>query len=621
MPTILLAQEDSGARENFSALILDFFPTAKIQAAETWEALETALAIPPGPSALLVDILWSEEDRSDEVLLLAEKYPEISFAVFGRYDLSGSLPPGYPLPLLAPDEELPLRLAEMMENLSGREVGPYQILTPAGPHPLGRLYWAKHHQLQRSVQVLVPPAGSPVFSKAIRALARVNHPAVYSIYESIPWENRIVVALEPVVHPSWLQLRHSGQKPALLACARMATALASVLAEMESSTVPARLLGEFDYTLSPTGTPRLRNPAAYPGLMEASHQENARSLAAILEPILESQPRGAPLLHLLKNSGTSAFDLLYQAREFERQLAEVREIHVRKEELEAEEKTIRARRLRRWAIGVGSFALLLFFTIYAKVVFQTFFLDAPGQLEEAELAVPAGKITWEGQTLEVGPFFLDRHEVTIGDYEKFLAAMRTDAAWAVYVPEKDRSQKRSPADLEPRDWPEILRRARKKDFYQDQRISRDTPVFNVDFASAATYAAWKRRRLPSLEEWIRAASGDANQRFPWGEAAEPAPANLGLARDESSRRDPHDSFFNAAPGESFPGDRGPFGHFDLGGNLSEWAVGPFRKEVTLGGNFTDPQPIPLERSRRQDANRNDPPPQTRLEVIGFRTAR
>lgn len=621
MPTILLAQEDAESRENFSALILDFFPTAKIQPVETWGDWEPLLSTTPPASVLLTDILWGEEDRSAELLLLAEKFPEVSFAVFGRYDLAGSLPAGYPIPLFSPDEQLPLRISEIIENLSGRIAASYEFSDPAGPHALGRLYWAKHHQLQRAVQILAPPSGSSVFPKAIRAMARVNHPSVYSLYESVPWENRILVAQEPVPHPSLLHLRMSAQKTGLVPCARLATALGSVLAEMESSSVPARLLGEYDYTISPKGTPRLRNPAAYPGQPETSCYDNAQQLAAILEPLLHGQPKGAALLKILRNPGTSAFDLLRQTREFERQLAEVREVHVRKEELEAAAKTLRARIIRRWAIAIGSVALLAFLGLYARVIFQTFLLDAPAQLAEAELPVPAGKIMWEGESITVGSFFLDRHEVTIGDYEKFLAAIRQDPDGLRYVPELHRAQKKSPDDLEPRDWAEILRRARKKDIYQDQRISRDTPVFNVDYPSAAAYAAWKGRRLPTMEEWIRVASGDSPRRFPWGESADPAPANLGLNRDLVGRRDPGDSFLNAAPGESFPEDCGPFGHFDLGGNLSEWAVGPFKKPVALGGNFTDPAPVPIDRVRRQDGNRNDPPAQTQLEMIGFRTAR
>ena len=621
MPTILLAQEDAEARANFSSLIHDFFPTATIREVETWDTLASSLASPPSVAVVLSDILWGEDDRSAELLLLAENFSEVSFAVFGRYDLSGSLPAGYPIPLLTPDEQLPLRFAEFMENLSGREIGPYLLSAPAGPHPLGRLYWAKHHQLQRSVQVLVPPAGSPNFPKAIRALARVNHPSIYSLYESLPWENRIVVIQEPVLSPSLLHLRMGGEKPGLLACARIATTLGSVLAEMESSSIPARLLGEYDYTLSSKGTPRLRNPAAYSGSLETSCYANAQHLAGLLEPGLHNQPKAAPLLQLLRNPGTSAFDLLGQAREFERQLAEVREVHVRQEEREAAAKTLRARKIRRWAMVAGSIATAAFFGLYAKVLFHRFFLDIPGRLAEAELPVPAGRIIREGETIEVPAFFLDRHEVTIGEYERFLAAMQSNPEWQRLVPDDYRSQKSTASSLEPRDWPEILRRARKNETYQEQRITRDTPVFNVDFPSAVAYAKWKGRRLPTMEEWLRAFGGDKSEHQTKGRPQEANQANLGTKRDEASSRDPGDTFFNAAPGESFPTDRGPFGHMDLGGNISEWAVGPLQRPVVLGGNFTDPEPISLERSRRQDANRRDPPAKTQLEMIGFRTAR
>jgi formylglycine-generating enzyme required for sulfatase activity len=296
-------------------------------------------------------------------------------------------------------------------------------------------------------------------------------------------------------------------------------------------------------------------------------------------------------------------------------------VHVRKEELEAAQKTLRARVLRRWAIATGSILAAIFLAVYARVIFQKFLLDVPAQLPEAELAVPGGKINREGTVIEVPAFFLDRHEVTIGDYEKFLAAIRQNPNWQILVPESARPEKSSPESLVPRDWSEILRRARKNEKYQEQKINRDTPVFNVDHPSAAAYAKWKGRRLPTMDEWLRAAGGNESRSFPWGSHPDPTRANLGATREDQAGRDLGDSFFNAAPGESVTGDRGPFGHFDLGGNVSEWAVGPSQKPVALGGNFTDLRPIPLDQARRQDANRNDPPAKTQLEMIGFRTAR
>lgn len=620
MPTILLAQEDTEARESFAALILDYFPTALLQTVDAWENLLQAFPGLPDATVVLSDIFWQGEDRSSELILAAENFPRVSLAVFGRYELSGTLPAGFPIPVLAPDENLPLRLAEQWEDLSGREFGSYRLSGPAGPHGWGRLYWAKHRELQRPVQILVPPAGSPGFPRAIRAWARIEHPGVYSLYESIPGEGRILVALEPVVHPSLLHLRISGQTPTPLACARLATTLASVLSEMESASVPARPLGEYDYTLSPKGIPRLRNPAADSPSAGASTGENTARLADLLEPMLVGEQKFQPLLQMLRNPDASAGGLLRQTREFERQLATVREVHVRKEEREAAAKTLQARVIRRWAIGLGLLVGMAFLAVYARVVYHKFVLDVPAKLEPSELPVPAGRISWDGETVEVGAFFLDRHEVTIGDFETFLAAARENPAWRDWVPEEARPEKTTVHSLQPKDWPEILRRARKNEKYQEQKISRDTPVFNVDYPSAAAYAKWRGRRLPTVLEWSRAAGGNEARPFPWGSEPGKNQANLGILREEPANRDPGDSWFNAAPGESFPSDRGPFGHFDLGGNVSEWAVGP-RGPVILGGNFTDPEPIPLARVRRQDSNRRDAPASAQLEVVGFRTAR
>lgn len=620
MPTILLAQEDAEAREKFSALILGYFPTALLRTADTWENLLEALPGLPDPAVGLSDIFWQGEDRSSELILAAENCPRVSLAVFGRYELSDTLPAGFPIPVLAPDENLPLRLTEQWEDLSGREFGSYRISAPAGPHGWGRLYWANHRELQRPVQILVPPAGSPGFPRAIQAWARINHPGVYSLYESIPWEGRILVALEPVIYPSLLHLRLTGQALPLLACARLATTLASVLSEMDSASVPARPLGEYDYTLSPKGIPRLRNPAADSAAEAVSTSENTGRLAEILEPILAREARSQPLLQILRHPGTSPADLLRQTREFERQLATVREVHVRKEEREAAAKTLQARVIRRWAIALGLLMGVAFLSLYARVVYHKFVLDVPAKLEPSELPVPAGRISLDGEMVEIGGFFLDRHEVTIGDFEKFLAAARENPAWRDWVPEQARAEKTTVASLEPKDWAEILRRARKNEKYQEQKISRDTPVFNVDYPSAVAYAKWRGRRLPTLEEWSRAAGGNEGLPFPWGSEPRGNQANLGILREEPTSRDPGDSWFNAAPGESFPSDRGPFGHFDLGGNVSEWAVGP-RGPVIVGGNFTDPEPVPLSRIRRQDSNRRDAPASARLEVVGFRTAR
>ncbi|NDI17958.1 MAG: hypothetical protein EBY83_08375, partial [Verrucomicrobia bacterium] len=200
MPTILLAQEDPEAAANLAALLREFFPTAILEPLSDFAALTTALTSNRRAALLLTDIFWSDQNRAEEILLLAEADPELSVGLLSRFDLRGVLPSAFPLPCLPAEDQLPLAMAELMENFSGRSFGPYHIISPAGPHPLGRLYWARHHQLERNVQILVPPAGSPHFSKAIRNYARLNHASLFSLYESIPSDERIFVALEPVAN-------------------------------------------------------------------------------------------------------------------------------------------------------------------------------------------------------------------------------------------------------------------------------------------------------------------------------------------------------------------------------------------------------------------------------------
>ena len=618
MPTFLLAQEDPSSLAEFSSLILDFFPGTTIHPITTFEAIQTTLEDGLHASALLTDLIWSGEDRSGSLMLLAERYPTIPFGILSRYDLSKSLPPAYPLPLLQADEQLPLSLAELMEDFSGRNFGSYHLIGPAGPHPLGRLYWARHHQLARDVQVLVPPAGSSRFPKGIRNFARLNHAGIYSLYESVPIDQRTFVAIEPAGCPSLLHFESQGEKLSLLSCARLASTLSSVLSEMESSSVPARLLGGYDYTLSSKGTPRLRNPAAFPGAAEASFLDNSTQLASLLEPLLPEDPKSQELLKILQEPGTSPFDLLKRTREFERQLADVQEVHIRQEEIEAARQAIRARILRRWAITVGSLATVGFALLWVSVLHHRFFLDVPGTLNGEEIQVPTGYVMIDGAKVDVPAFSLDRHEVTIGEYEKFLTELPKQDLVKL-LPKNRPNDRKSVQQFIPTDWEDMLTRARKKERYQGQIITRDTPIFNVDYLSAFAYAKWKGRRLPKKEEWLLAASGKKAFPFPWGNEEKNPNINLGCNADPKKVTDP--TYFHVLPAESNPHDIGPYGHFDMGGNLSEWinslevnksseASVPF-----IGGNYLDQAAVANSNAvRLLPSDKGDP-------RIGFRTAR
>jgi formylglycine-generating enzyme required for sulfatase activity len=84
----------------------------------------------------------------------------------------------------------------------------------------------------------------------------------------------------------------------------------------------------------------------------------------------------------------------------------------------------------------------------------------------------------------------------------------------------------------------------------------DFPVIWVAPEDAEAYCNWRGGRLPSDEEWERAARGGDSRIFPWGNQP-PRPETTNITTDKLE------------PVGNRPGDRSPFGVYDLGGNVSE----------------------------------------------------
>ena len=176
----------------------------------------------------------------------------------------------------------------------------------------------------------------------------------------------------------------------------------------------------------------------------------------------------------------------------------------------------------------------------------------------------------------------------------------------------------------------------------------DHPVVGVSWFDATAYCAFRGRRLPTEAEWERAARGSDGRRSVWGDAA-PEPRRFGVFGGQLTTQ----------AVASYPQGRGPYGHWDLAGNVWEWVADEYdpyayRRDTARRGvpgscaeilqtlaelrrqrkrGFTGKNPIPVECERvlrggaynygaagLRVTNRVHHPAHFRIAVAGFRCA-
>lgn len=135
------------------------------------------------------------------------------------------------------------------------------------------------------------------------------------------------------------------------------------------------------------------------------------------------------------------------------------------------------------------------------------------------------------------------------------------------------------------------------------------PVTFVSHVDAESYCAWwgqnmgGKGRLPTEDEWERAARGDQGNYYPWGNNVRPALLNAYESK-----------ILSTTPVSAFAGGASPHGVLGMAGNVLEWTSTPGQGQdyIVKGGAYE------LSAAMARPAARHARPSAQKHAVIGFR---
>ena len=505
------------------------------------------------------------------------------------------------------------------DSMIGKALGPYVIRRVLGRGDWGWLFEAVQEQVNRAVAIKVlsgellnDPAKIAQFTSLASCLANLRHNNLVAVYEAGESGGVHFYAREFIGGRSLQEVVESPQKLSPAHTLRVLIGVARALLYLTQNRIPfSPVPGKNILVDTANGEPHLCGFSFLDGSggeLGGSAGTEMPSLAQTLWNALDpAAPQSAQVYELLKrllvpdNPFPSLDQMLGSAEALERSfhtpvVKKARSLSRRRSAVVPilpTKKPLSQRLQKKHYLMAGALAGVAALAAVGWFVYQKS-QELPPADVETFFHVPAGEFIYQqGKTTATKEFWISKYEVTIGQYRKFLMQVRTkgDTEWAHPKQPKD-------GDITthvPVDWEMMQEAVRSGQPFDGQRITEDCPIFNVNYWDAWAYAKWSGGRLPTEEEWEKAARGTDGRLYPWGNSFDdPKRTNSGKDYDDVNHGK-LDGYFQWAPVHAHPGDVSPFGARDMAGNVCEWTdtwtamkTDPKRQvPVIRGGSWAD----------------------------------
>ncbi len=522
------------------------------------------------------------------------RFPEMRTLFTTRFDLSGfeTLVAGSPVLIDAP----PFETGELIESVNallkapppptsapqgpllppGTRLGNYEIHEWVRSDSTAESYRALQQGVERVVGLVMlrpehasDPGFVARFKARERAKASFNHPRVAPLYEAGEENGHLFYTREVPRGRSLKEIAETGETLNERALVELLHGVSEVMDHATAQGLRHRDISAWDVYLDD------EHQASMVNIFRPAEDEvgegGAESVETFLR-MLRGRVAGGKTSGLLQSLAQVGHDWasLHQEMTAVRDAMRERSIQDRIEREEPAQTGGDSRALRSWWLWAAAAAVLILVAALGALTgdpVRSVNEAAPDEMVE----IPAGPFLYQkGEQRVLPAFWISRTEVTLGQYAEFLEALKSGPASRFDHPDQPAGKRKH----EPEGWRKLLEAARTGATYNGEKISLQTPVHNVDWWDAYAYAKWKRRRLPTEEEWEKAARGPQGRVFPWGASPDQKAANTGedYAAGSLGKGGQNDGHNLWAPVDRETRDVSAYGIQDMAGNVEEWTA-------------------------------------------------